>query len=79
MMNADTFESQQQQREWFHSLTVPVCMWTVLRVDGRGFSKLTEASYTKPFDEKFADHMLATAAGQRPDSSAGNHIVESPW
>ncbi|WP_340685295.1 tRNA(His) guanylyltransferase Thg1 family protein [Amycolatopsis coloradensis] len=61
-MDAGDFEARQREREWFHGLTVPPGAWTVLRVDGRGFSKFTEARFEKPFDPRFADCM-AKAAG----------------
>lgn len=47
--------------EWFHSLTVPVGSWIVIRVDGRGFSGLTERRFSKPFDERFSAIMTDTA------------------
>lgn len=47
-------------RETFHSMTVPDGLWTIVRVDGRGFSKLTEAHYAKPVDDGFADLMVDT-------------------
>lgn len=76
-MDSDTFEAQQRQREWFHSLTVPQGVWTVLRVDGRGFSRLTEASFTKPFDDRFRDHMLAAATALVTDFDAVYGYTES--
>ncbi|KUL27666.1 tRNA(His) guanylyltransferase Thg1 family protein [Actinoplanes awajinensis] len=60
-MDADAFEAGQRAREYFHSLTVLPGAWTVLRLDGRGFSRLTEQHFTKPFDERFAGHMTVTA------------------
>ncbi|MGY6657594.1 tRNA(His) guanylyltransferase Thg1 family protein [Amycolatopsis sp. TRM77291] len=60
-MDASDFEARQREREWFHGLTVPPGAWTVLRVDGRGFSKFTEARFEKPFDPRFADCMAETA------------------
>lgn len=37
--------------------------WIILRLDGRGFSKLTEAHFKKPFDPHFKEAMtLATIA-----------------
>lgn len=55
-------ETRMRQGEWFHSLTVPPNAWTVLRVDGRNFSRLTEqARYEKPFDEMFAHAMWQVA------------------
>lgn len=36
-------------------------MWTVLRLDGRGFSRLTNDNFDKPFDPRMHRLMLATA------------------
>lgn len=60
-MDADAFEAGQRAREYFHSLTVLPGAWTVIRVDGRGFSRFTERHFSKPFDERFAGHMAVTA------------------
>jgi tRNA(His) 5'-end guanylyltransferase len=60
-MDADDFAAAQREREWFHSLTVPPGMWTVIRADGRGFSKLTGEHFSKPFDDRMRDHMTAAA------------------
>jgi tRNA(His) 5'-end guanylyltransferase len=60
-MESVAFEAGQRAREYFHDLTVPPGVWTVIRVDGRSFSRLTEKRFTKPFDPLFADHMVATA------------------
>ncbi|MFI6300245.1 tRNA(His) guanylyltransferase Thg1 family protein [Amycolatopsis thailandensis] len=60
-MDAGDFEARQREREWFHGLTVPPGSWTVLRVDGRGFSKFTEARFEKPFDPRFAECMAEAA------------------
>lgn len=57
----DDFEAGQRSREYFHTLTVLPGAWTVLRLDGRGFSRFTEQHFDKPFDERFAAHMTATA------------------
>lgn len=45
--------------ERFRDLRLPADEHAVLRVDGRGFSRLTEASFTKPFDRRFHEHMQA--------------------
>lgn len=47
--------------ECFHSLTVPVGSWIVVRVDGRGFSRLTQRRFSKPFDDRFSAIMTDTA------------------
>lgn len=46
--------------EYFHHLKVPLENWTVLRLDGRGFSRLTKERFKKPFDEEFHQLMLTT-------------------
>ena len=46
--------------EYFHHLKVPQDNWTVLRLDGRGFSRLTKERFKKPFDEEFHKLMLTT-------------------
>jgi tRNA(His) guanylyltransferase len=60
-MNANEFERRMRKGEVFHPLRMPPGVWSVLRVDGRGFSRLTEGRYEKPFDLKFHGHMVAAA------------------
>jgi tRNA(His) guanylyltransferase len=60
-LNAEEFEAAQRAREYFHGLAVLPGVWTVLRLDGRGFPRLTEQRFDKPFDPRFCDHMVATA------------------
>jgi tRNA(His) guanylyltransferase len=69
-MRADEFEASQRDREWFHNLTIPPGMWVVLRADGRGFSRLTETHYAKPFDERMRDHMTAAATAWMTEFAA---------
>jgi tRNA(His) guanylyltransferase len=40
---------------------VPPGLWTVIRADERGFSRLTEEHFAKPFDEGMRRHMLTAA------------------
>jgi len=47
--------------EFLHSLQILPQAWIVVRVDGSGFSKLTNENFEKPFDEKFHDLMMGTA------------------
>jgi tRNA(His) 5'-end guanylyltransferase len=54
-------EAGQRAREYFHGLTVLPGAWTVIRVDGRSFSRLTEQHFDKPFDDRVADLMTVTA------------------
>lgn len=60
-MDADELAARQREREWFHALTIPPGAWTVIRADGRGFSRFTEANFTKPFDERMREYMTAAA------------------
>ena len=60
-MDADEFEAAQRAGERFHALTVPAGMWTILRVDGRAFSRFTRDRFEKPFDQRFSGHMITTA------------------
>lgn len=60
-VEADRFETAQRARECFHALTVLPGAWTVIRMDGRGFSRFTEQRFDKPFDARFSDLMVTTA------------------
>lgn len=60
-MEGDEFEARQRAREWFHSLAVLPGAWTIVRVDGRSFSRFTEQRFTKPFDPEFSQYMVTTA------------------
>jgi tRNA(His) 5'-end guanylyltransferase len=59
-MRFKDIDAEMRRREWFHSLRVPDGMWTIVRVDGRSFSRLTEG-LQKPFDEQFQLTMRFTA------------------
>ncbi|ONI78970.1 tRNA 5'-guanylyltransferase [Actinosynnema sp. ALI-1.44] len=60
-VHGEEFEAGQRAREWFHSMTVPPGAWTILRVDGRSFSRFTEQRYDKPFDLRFSQLMTEAA------------------
>jgi tRNA(His) guanylyltransferase len=57
----DEFEATQRSREWFHSMVVLPGAWTILRVDGRSFSRFTERRFDKPFDLRFSQLMAQAA------------------
>jgi tRNA(His) guanylyltransferase len=60
-MDSDTFEKQMRSLEYFHSLRVLPGAWTIIRVDGRSFSRFTESRFEKPFDMQFHNLMVQTA------------------
>lgn len=60
-VESEEFEARQRAREYFHELTVLPGAWTVVRVDGRSFSRFTEQHFDKPFDERLSELMVETA------------------
>jgi tRNA(His) 5'-end guanylyltransferase len=76
-MDADEFEAGQRAREYFHALTVLPGAWTVLRLDGRGFSRFTEEHFDKPFDQRFSDLMVTTAQALLTELGARYAYTES--
>lgn len=76
-MDADEFEAAQRAREYFHGLTVLPGAWTVLRLDGRGFSRLTDEHFDKPFDQRFSDLMVTTAQALLTELGARYAYTES--
>lgn len=61
MMKPNPFEQRMRRGEYFHALRIPDDVWTVLRLDGRSFSKFTASRFEKPFDEKFHTLMVETS------------------
>lgn len=59
-MKFDSLDDKMRRCEYFHSLRVPLDNWTVLRLDGRGFSRLTKVRFKKPFDIDFHSLMVST-------------------
>jgi len=77
-MRSVEFESLMRKGEWFHSLRVPHGMWTIVRVDGRSFTKLTERmGFDKPFDADFGTMMNGTAKALITGLSGRYAYVES--
>ncbi|MEU8344557.1 tRNA(His) guanylyltransferase Thg1 family protein [Spirillospora sp. NPDC048832] len=70
-------EAQMRAREWFHSLTLLPGAWTVIRVDGRSFSRFTETHFDKPFDPRFSELMAETAQTLLTDLGARYAYTES--
>ncbi len=61
-MDNDELEARMRALEYFHTLRVLPGAWVVIRVDGRSFSRFTEANFKKPFDLAFHSLMLKTAS-----------------
>ncbi len=61
-MKFDDFDKTMRQHELSLDETVPDCEWMVLRLDGRGFTKLTKEAldFARPFDERFHTAMQGT-------------------
>ena len=59
-MNSDKLDDRMRRLEYFHSLVVLPGLYSVVRVDGRSFTKLTRGM-GHPFDIKFHACMVATA------------------
>lgn len=76
-MNPNEFERKMRQGEMFHSLRSPPNAWTVLRVDGRSFSRYTESRFEKPFDARFRDLMLTAAKALMEELNALYGYTES--
>lgn len=61
----------------FHALRLPPNVWTVVRIDGRSFSRYTEARFDKPFDPRFRDLMLSAVRALMAETNALYGYIES--
>lgn len=62
-MKFKDFDKQMRQYELVRDTFIPMGGYTVVRLDGRSFSKLTNRKgYAKPFDDRFKDAMSQVAA-----------------
>lgn len=60
-MKFQALESRMRDLEYFHSLRLLPETWVIIRVDSRGFSKLTQSRFKKPFDQAVYLLMVQTA------------------
>lgn len=60
-MKPEAFEERMRALEYFHGLRLLPGAWTVIRLDGRGFTRFTAGRFTKPFDPRFRDLMAQIA------------------
>ena len=76
-MRPDDFEGRMRRLECFHPLRVPDGAWVVLRLDGRGFTRFTEAHCEKPFDGRFHGWMVAAGRAVLEDFGGVYAYTES--
>ncbi|GAA2095236.1 tRNA(His) guanylyltransferase Thg1 family protein [Actinomadura alba] len=76
-MRGKSLETRMREREWFHSLVVLPGAWTIVRVDGRGFSRFTEKRFDKPFDPRFSALMVEAAQALLTELGGGYAYTES--
>jgi len=60
-VESDDLEARMRAGEVFHSMKLLSGAWTVIRADGRTFSRFTEKRFEKPFDARFRDLMMTAA------------------
>lgn len=60
-MKRREWEKRLRERELFRGLRLVPGAWTVLRLDGRGFTRFTAERFDKPFDERLRDLMIGAA------------------
>lgn len=60
-MNIADIASSIRTKEALFDQQITEGQWIIVRLDGRGFSSLTEQHFTKPFDDSFHALMLHTA------------------
>jgi tRNA(His) 5'-end guanylyltransferase len=63
-MKFDDLDAKMRQFEMADDAHVIPGLPLIVRLDGRGFTRLTKEThrFEAPFDERFRDHMVATAA-----------------
>src|SRR5579884_2279231 len=60
-MKKDEYDKHMRALEYFHTQRLLPGAWTIIRVDGRSFSRFTEEHFEKPFDIRFSELMAQTA------------------
>lgn len=60
-MKPDDLDALMRAGEVYHALKLPPECWTVVRVDGRSFTRLTDEWYERPFDTAFHNAMIDAA------------------
>jgi tRNA(His) guanylyltransferase len=60
-MKQKDLDTRMRDLEYFSTIRLVPGTWTVIRVDGRGFSKFTADRFQKPYDARFRDLMIVAA------------------
>jgi tRNA(His) 5'-end guanylyltransferase len=76
-MKFNELEDKMRKFEFYHTQTVLQDSWFVVRLDGRGFSKLTKKYFEKPFDEKMTTLMTGVTSSLVMDFQADYGYTES--
>lgn len=61
-MKPEELETRMRALEVFRALRIHPNAWTIIRLDGRGFTRFTAHRFTKPFDEGLRDIMIEAAS-----------------
>lgn len=59
-MKHKELDKQLREFEYFHDIKILPNTYPIIRVDGRGFTKLSNKHFPRPFDTKFHEMMLET-------------------
>ena len=62
-MNFDDFDAAMRTYEQSLDQKILPKMYIVARLDGRGFTKMTNEHFEKPFDERFKNMMVEVTRG----------------
>lgn len=76
-MKHSPLDQRMKSMEQFGQLRLPPEGWAVVRADGRGFSRLTEQRFQKPFDPRFHEAMVAAARAMLEELSGLYAYTES--
>lgn len=67
-LNFNELDAEMRSYEVHACETIPNEKYIIVRLDGRGFSKLTKNMFEKPFDDKFRDLMASAVKHLMSDS-----------
>lgn len=76
-MKHSPLDQRMKTLEYFGQIRLLPETWAVVRADGRGFSRLTEQGFQKPFDLRFHGAMVAAARAMLEELSGLYTYTES--